>query len=35
MYEDVAFTKTMAVAVHREIADLAQWLELDFIRAIR
>jgi uncharacterized protein YcaQ len=35
VHEDVAFTKTMAAAVHREIRDLAQWLDLDLIRAVR
>ncbi|MEJ7707793.1 MAG: crosslink repair DNA glycosylase YcaQ family protein [Nocardioidaceae bacterium] len=29
IHEDVAFTKTMTVAVDREIQDLARWLELD------
>ena len=29
VHEDVAFTKAITRAVHREIADLASWLELD------
>jgi uncharacterized protein len=29
VHEDVPFTKTMAGAVRREIADLARWLDLD------
>jgi len=29
LHEDVAFTTTMTAAVHREIKDLAHWLELD------
>jgi hypothetical protein len=29
IHRDVPFTKTMETAVRREIADLAQWLELD------
>jgi uncharacterized protein YcaQ len=29
MHEDVTFTKTMTAAVHREIKDLARWLELE------
>ncbi len=29
IHRDVEFTKTMTAAVHREIKDLAQWLELD------
>jgi len=29
VHEDVAFTQAMTTAVHREIADLASWLELD------
>ncbi len=29
IHQDVAFTKTMATAVHREINDLANWLALD------
>jgi uncharacterized protein YcaQ len=35
VHQDVAFTKTMTAAVHHEIKDLAHWLELDLIRAIR
>jgi uncharacterized protein YcaQ len=31
IHEDVAFTKTMAAAVRREIKDLAMWLELDLM----
>jgi len=29
LHEDMAFTKTMTAAAHREIEDLAHWLELD------
>jgi len=29
IHPDVTFTKTMTTAVHREIRDLAHWLELD------
>ena len=29
IHMDVPFTKTMTVAVHREIKDLARWLDLD------
>jgi uncharacterized protein YcaQ len=29
VHQDVAFTKTMTAAVHREIGDLGQWLGLD------
>lgn len=29
LHQDVPFNKTMAAAVHRELADLACWLELD------
>lgn len=29
IHQDVVFSKTMAAAVHREIEDLARWLELD------
>ncbi len=29
VHRDVTFTKTMTAAVHREIRDLAHWLELD------
>ncbi|MER6947506.1 crosslink repair DNA glycosylase YcaQ family protein [Nonomuraea sp. NPDC000554] len=29
VHQDVTFTETMADAVHREITDLAHWLELD------
>jgi uncharacterized protein len=29
LHQDVPFTKAMAAAVHREIVDLARWLELD------
>jgi len=29
IHQDVAFTKTMTAAVHREIKDLARWLALD------
>jgi hypothetical protein len=28
-YQNAAFTKTMSAAVHREIEELAQWLDLD------
>jgi hypothetical protein len=31
IHQDVAFTKTMVVAVDREIKDLAHWLELDLM----
>lgn len=33
LHEDVAFTKTMTVAVRRVIKDLAHWLELDIALA--
>jgi uncharacterized protein len=29
VHEDVPFTKAMQVAIHREIADLARWLDVD------
>ncbi len=29
IHQDVQFTKPMTAAVHREIKDLAQWLELE------
>ena len=29
LHQDVDFTKTMTAAVHREIKDLARWLQLD------
>ncbi|HKE63315.1 MAG TPA: crosslink repair DNA glycosylase YcaQ family protein [Micromonosporaceae bacterium] len=29
IHQDVTFTKTMSAAVHREITDLAHWLELE------
>jgi uncharacterized protein YcaQ len=29
IHQDVAFTRTMTAAVHRELKDLAHWLELD------
>jgi uncharacterized protein YcaQ len=29
IHEDAPFSATMAAAVHREISDLARWLELD------
>ena len=37
LHEDVTFTKTTTAAVHREIRDLAHWLQLDLVvtRAIR
>jgi len=31
LHEDVPFGRTMAAAVHREIVDLARWLELDLV----
>jgi uncharacterized protein YcaQ len=31
VHRDVAFTKTMTAAVHREIGDLGQWLGLDLV----
>ncbi len=31
LHEDIAFTKAMSSAVHREIADLAQWLDLELV----
>ena len=31
IHRDVEFTKPMAAAVHREIKDLARWLELDLL----
>ncbi|HLT10558.1 MAG TPA: crosslink repair DNA glycosylase YcaQ family protein, partial [Micromonosporaceae bacterium] len=31
IHQDVAFTKTMAAAIQREISDLAQWLKLDLV----
>jgi uncharacterized protein len=31
VHQDVAFTKTMTAAVHREITDLAHWLELELM----
>jgi uncharacterized protein len=29
IHQDVPFTKAMTSAVHREIADLARWLDLE------
>ena len=29
VHEDVAFTKAMTAAVHREIKNLARWLKLE------
>ena len=31
LHQDVDFTKTMTAAVHREIRDLARWLQLDLV----
>ncbi|GAB3418813.1 winged helix-turn-helix domain-containing protein [Flindersiella endophytica] len=31
IHEDVPFTKTVTTAVHREIRDLARWLEVDLV----
>ena len=31
IHRDVEFTKAMTAAVHREIKDLARWLELDLL----
>ncbi|HEU5269883.1 MAG TPA: crosslink repair DNA glycosylase YcaQ family protein [Jatrophihabitans sp.] len=31
MHQDVPFGRTMAAAVHREIVDLARWLELELV----
>ena len=31
VHEDAPFSRTAAAAVHREIADLARWLDLDLV----
>ena len=33
IHEDVTFTKTMTAKVMRELTDLAQWLDVDLLRA--
>jgi hypothetical protein len=33
VHRDVAFTKAMSAAVDREIADLADWLDLELVGA--
>jgi uncharacterized protein len=35
IHQDMTFTKAMTAAVHREIKDLARWLELDLNGLLR